>query len=126
MVFSPQTSQGHTSRGHLAGAQNRGCGGPGSASSWPAASKGHSLLKKKADALIIRFRKILRELKDVKEQMIQEMKKASFSLAQAKFVADGQVEPCLLVPVHSGCNFLWNPQCRWRISSQIGVEVRGR
>eukprot|EP00667_Euglena_gracilis_P017327 EG_transcript_18273 len=51
------------------------------------ASKGHSLLKKKADALIIRFRKILRELKDVKEQMIQEMKKASFSLAQAKFVA---------------------------------------
>eukprot|EP00668_Euglena_longa_P001927 GGOE01002251.1.p1 GENE.GGOE01002251.1~~GGOE01002251.1.p1 ORF type:complete len:267 (+),score=106.06 GGOE01002251.1:31-801(+) len=51
------------------------------------ASKGHSLLKKKADALIIRFRKILRELKDVKELMIQEMKKASFSLAQAKFVA---------------------------------------
>jgi len=51
------------------------------------ASKGHSLLKKKADALIMRFRKILRELKDVKELMIQEMKKASFSLAQAKFVA---------------------------------------
>lgn len=44
-------------------------------------------MKKKADALIMRFRKILRELKDVKELMLQEMKKASFSLAQAKFVA---------------------------------------
>ena len=51
------------------------------------ASKGHSLLKKKADALVMRFRKILRELKEVKEEMIDDMKQASFSLAQAKYVA---------------------------------------
>lgn len=51
------------------------------------ASKGHSLLKKKADALVMRFRKILRELKNVKEDMVKEMKVASFSMAQAKYVA---------------------------------------
>jgi V-type H+-transporting ATPase subunit D len=51
------------------------------------ASKGHSLLKKKADALTVKFRKLLRELKTVKEEMILEMKKALFSLAEAKFTA---------------------------------------
>jgi V-type H+-transporting ATPase subunit D len=51
------------------------------------ASKGHSLLKKKADALVMRYRRILRELKELKEGMIKEMKTASFSLAQAKYVA---------------------------------------
>jgi len=51
------------------------------------ASKGHSLLKKKADALVIKFRKLLKELKQVKEDMIVEMKKAFFSLAEARFTA---------------------------------------
>eukprot|EP00993_Chasmostoma_nieuportense_P002868 NODE_3629_length_930_cov_336.850560_g3477_i0.p1 GENE.NODE_3629_length_930_cov_336.850560_g3477_i0~~NODE_3629_length_930_cov_336.850560_g3477_i0.p1 ORF type:complete len:264 (-),score=84.10 NODE_3629_length_930_cov_336.850560_g3477_i0:137-865(-) len=51
------------------------------------ASKGHSLLKKKSDALVMRLRKLLRELKTVKEEMLVEMKKAHFSLAEAKFTA---------------------------------------
>jgi V-type H+-transporting ATPase subunit D len=51
------------------------------------AEKGHSLLKKKADALNLRFRAILKEIKENKEKMGQQMKDASFSLASAKFSA---------------------------------------
>lgn len=49
------------------------------------AAKGHSLLKKKADALQIRFRTILRKIIETKNMMGDVMKEASFSLAEAKF-----------------------------------------
>lgn len=49
------------------------------------ASKGHSLLKKKADALQIRFRSILKKIIETKNMMGDVMKEASFSLAEAKF-----------------------------------------
>ncbi|KPM08737.1 V-type proton ATPase subunit D-like protein [Sarcoptes scabiei] len=49
------------------------------------AQKGHSLLKKKADALQIRFRSILKKIIDTKNLMSQVMREASFSLAEAKF-----------------------------------------
>jgi len=52
-----------------------------------AAVQGHSLLKKKADALNLRFRAILREIKQKKEEMTAHMKAASFSLASAKYSA---------------------------------------
>jgi len=52
------------------------------------AEKGHSLLKKKADALNSRFRKLLREIKEKKEAMGQTMKDAAFSLVKAKSSAD--------------------------------------
>eukprot|EP01012_Entosiphon_sulcatum_P057351 TRINITY_DN81105_c0_g1_i1.p1 TRINITY_DN81105_c0_g1~~TRINITY_DN81105_c0_g1_i1.p1 ORF type:complete len:245 (+),score=65.92 TRINITY_DN81105_c0_g1_i1:34-768(+) len=55
------------------------------------AKKGHSLLKKKADALVIRFRRILSELADVKRAMISEMKAANFALAEAKFTAGDSI-----------------------------------
>ena len=45
---------------------------------------GHSLLKKKSDALTIRFRAILKEIIEAKEKMGSTMKKASFSLAEAR------------------------------------------
>lgn len=53
-----------------------------------AAQKGHGLLKKKSDALTIRFRTILREILRMKEQMGANMKVASFSLAEARMASD--------------------------------------
>ena len=49
------------------------------------AQKGHSLLKKKADALQMRFRMILKKIVETKQTMGEVMKEASFSLAEAKF-----------------------------------------
>ncbi|XP_076318594.1 V-type proton ATPase subunit Vha36-1 [Tachypleus tridentatus] len=49
------------------------------------AQKGHSLLKKKADALQLRFRSILQKIIETKTLMGEVMKEAAFSLAEAKF-----------------------------------------
>merc|ERR1712080_314204 len=46
---------------------------------------GHSLLKKKAEALQMRFRSILKKIIDTKQIMGEIMKEASSSLAEAKF-----------------------------------------
>lgn len=51
------------------------------------AQKGHSLLKKKSDALTMKFRKILRTIIDTKVMMGDVMKEASFSLTEAYFAA---------------------------------------
>ena len=52
------------------------------------ARKGHNLLKKKSDALTVRFRAILNEILKSKEQMGLNMKAASFSLARARMVSE--------------------------------------
>jgi len=49
------------------------------------AQRGHSLLKKKADALQMRFRMILSKIIETKTLMGEVMKEAAFSLAEAKF-----------------------------------------
>ncbi|KAI8120628.1 V-type proton ATPase subunit D 1 [Lucilia cuprina] len=49
------------------------------------AQKGHGLLKKKADALQMRFRMILGKIIETKTLMGEIMKEAAFSLAEAKF-----------------------------------------
>lgn len=49
------------------------------------AQKGHSLLKKKSDALTIKFRGILRKIIDTKTLMGDVMKEAAFTMAEAKF-----------------------------------------
>jgi len=51
------------------------------------AQKGHDLLKKKADALTIRFRIILKKLDDQKRGMGSMMKNAFFSLTEAHWAA---------------------------------------
>ncbi|CEM07654.1 unnamed protein product [Vitrella brassicaformis CCMP3155] len=51
------------------------------------ASKGHSLLKKKSDALTVRFRQMLKTIVETKKAMGEEMKTAAFSLAKAEWAA---------------------------------------
>lgn len=51
------------------------------------AQKGHSLLKKKSDALTVRFRGILKQIIDAKQDMGEVMRQASFSLAEAKYTS---------------------------------------
>lgn len=51
------------------------------------AQNGHSLLKKKADALSMKFRQIMKEIIDKKVKMGEVMKIASFSFVEAKFAA---------------------------------------
>ena len=51
------------------------------------ATKGHSLLKKKSDALSIRFRAILGKILEAKESMGGQMKAAQFSMVEARFAA---------------------------------------
>eukprot|EP00045_Choanoeca_perplexa_P021689 m.7061 g.7061 ORF g.7061 m.7061 type:complete len:251 (+) comp8693_c0_seq1:80-832(+) len=51
------------------------------------AKKGHSLLKKKADALTLRFRAVLKQIVQNKTLMGEVMRQAAFSLATAQFHA---------------------------------------
>lgn len=56
------------------------------------ATKGHQLLKKKADALTMRYRQILKEIVDAKEGMGDKMKGSFFSLAEAKYAAGDNIK----------------------------------
>ena len=51
------------------------------------AKKGHQLLKKKSDALTMRFRQILKEIVSTKEGMGESLRDALFALTEAKYVA---------------------------------------
>eukprot|EP00803_Ostreobium_quekettii_P009235 evm.model.scf_479.1 EVM.evm.TU.scf_479.1 scf_479:3578-6104(+) len=51
------------------------------------ATKGHALLKKKADALTVRFRAILRQIIEAKEAMGQTMRDSFFTLIEARYAA---------------------------------------
>ena len=51
------------------------------------AKKGYELLKKKADALQIRFRKVVRDITEIKTKLGDLMKQSYFSLVESEFVA---------------------------------------
>jgi len=51
------------------------------------AQKGHSLLKKKADALNMRYRQIMSELRKAKLDVLDTMRAAHFSVTSATFIA---------------------------------------
>ena len=55
------------------------------------ATKGHALLKKKADALTVRFRSILRQIIEAKETMGQQMRDSFFTLIEAKYAAGDKI-----------------------------------
>ena len=64
------------------------------------AQTGHRLLKKKADALQLKFRSILKKIIETKQLMGELMKEASFSLAEAKFASTGDLNQAVLQNVN--------------------------
>jgi len=65
------------------------------------AKKGHSLLKKKADALTLRFRSILKKIVESKENLGDVMAEASFSLAEVKFSGGNDISAMVLQNIPS-------------------------
>lgn len=55
------------------------------------ASRGHALLKKKADALTVQFRAILKKIYHAKEKLGSQMKGSYFALTEAKYAAGDRV-----------------------------------
>lgn len=64
------------------------------------AEKGHSLLKKKADALQLKFRQILKKIIETKSTMGGVMKEASFSMSEAKFAVGNDFNTIVLQNVN--------------------------
>ena len=62
------------------------------------AKKGHSLLKKKADALTMRLRMLLRNILKAKEDMGAAFKNGNFALAEVKYAA-GDIKPTVIESV---------------------------
>lgn len=56
------------------------------------ATKGHSMLKKKSDALTVRFRSILKEVLEKKLAAGEESREAMMALAQAKYAFGGELK----------------------------------
>ncbi|VDP99931.1 unnamed protein product [Trichobilharzia regenti] len=60
------------------------------------AQTGHRLLKRKSDALTVRFRGILRQIIQAKQTMGEVMKEANFSLASVKFTTAANINSIVL------------------------------
>jgi len=60
------------------------------------ANKGHSLLKKKRDALKARFQQMLRDIVECKKAVGESMNTAAFSLAKASWATDGDISSAVL------------------------------
>jgi len=83
------------------------------------AQKGHSLLKKKADALMMQHRKIMRELYEAKLASVGEMRDAHFSVTSAAFVAGDisfSVQESLKIPPY---------KATISVSNVAGVAIPG-
>ena len=79
------------------------------------AQTGHRLLKKKADALQLKFRSILKKIIETKQLMGEVMKEASFSLAETKFASGGdlnQVRLLCVIIYFTVIEFIDRPCCK--------------
>merc|ERR1712113_907064 len=81
------------------------------------AKKGHSLLKKKADALTMRLRNLLRSILEAKEAMGAAFKEGNFALAEVKYAA-GDIKPIVIENVGSA-----QKRVETRVDNIAGVKV---
>ena len=81
------------------------------------AKKGHSLLKKKADALTMRLRALLRSIIDAKEAMGAAFREGNFALAEVKYAA-GDIKPMVIESVKEA-----QKKVETRIDNIAGVKV---
>jgi len=81
------------------------------------AKKGHSLLKKKADALSMRLRNLLQHILVAKEAMGTAFKDGAFALSEVKYAA-GDIKPMVIENVGSA-----QKRIETRIDNIAGVKV---
>ena len=81
------------------------------------AKKGHSLLKKKADALTMRLRLLLRTILEAKEAMGLAFKEGNFALAEVKYAA-GDIKHTVIENVGHA-----HKKMETRIDNIAGVKV---
>lgn len=81
------------------------------------AQKGYDLLKKKSDALTLRFRSILREIRDVKLKVGELTKEAFYAYTEVKFIAS-DISPTVIQSVGVLPNLLF-----MKIDNIAGVRV---
>jgi len=81
------------------------------------AKKGHSLLKKKADALTMRLRALLHNILESKEAMGLAFREGNFALAEVKYAA-GDIKPMVLESVGAA-----QKRVEIRVDNIAGVKV---
>jgi V-type H+-transporting ATPase subunit D len=82
------------------------------------AQKGHSLLKRKSDALTVRFRNILARIRAAKHEMSDLMRVASLAMAQVNYAA-GDISVAVRESVVGAADF----QVRTRMENVSGVQL---
>lgn len=82
------------------------------------ATKGHALLKKKADALNMRFRQILKQILECKEDMGDTMKTSFFSMTEAKYAAGDNIKHTIFDNVESA-----QVHVKHRVDNVAGVKI---
>merc|ERR1712046_350840 len=81
------------------------------------AKKGYDLLKRKSDALMVRFRRMLATIIETKDEMGTEMSKAFFSLTEAQYAA-GDIAPIVLEKVRSA-----QIRVKEQVEDVVGVQL---
>mmetsp|Transcript_50126 Transcript_50126/g.129012 ORF Transcript_50126/g.129012 Transcript_50126/m.129012 type:complete len:242 (-) Transcript_50126:512-1237(-) len=83
-----------------------------------AAVKGHSLLKKKSDALTVRLREILNNLWDYKMNLGEQMKESNFTLTEVVYAAGDGVKNTIVEAVTRA-----NAKVRTSVENVAGVQI---
>lgn len=98
---------------------------------------GHSLLKKKSEALSKRFRTVIGLINELKREMVQAMQSAMFSLAEMNYVMGDDVKHQILENTQTSCfrlktgyeniSGVYLPiyECSLRDISGIGIDFKG-
>ncbi|PNH08805.1 V-type proton ATPase subunit D [Tetrabaena socialis] len=82
------------------------------------ATKGHALLKKKADALTMRFRQLLKEIIEAKENLGSTMKGSFFAYTEAQYAAGENIKHTIMDNVDTAV-----VKVRGELDNVAGVKI---